>query len=131
LAALIARLVTIPGAGQRTADVIVAQGGGDMTRFRRLARRSARGNQNKAAVAVTPPCCTSPGRFMPYDGDLSERDIGQQLYVSHNTIHSHVLSICRKLGVSLRARALQRTASSSSCSRGARPPAHASLSPGR
>ena len=24
--------------------------------------------------------------------DLSERDIGQQLYVSHNTVQSHVLS---------------------------------------
>ena len=41
--------------------------------------------------------------------DLSERDIGQQLYVSHNTIHSHVRSIYRKLGVSSRAHALQRT----------------------
>ncbi len=41
--------------------------------------------------------------------DLSERDIGQQLYVSHNTIHSHVRSIYRKLGVSSRANALQRT----------------------
>jgi 3-methyladenine DNA glycosylase/8-oxoguanine DNA glycosylase len=33
LAALIARLVTISGVGQRTAEVIVAQAGGDMTRF--------------------------------------------------------------------------------------------------
>jgi len=41
--------------------------------------------------------------------DLSERAIGQQLYVSHNTIHSHVRSIYRKLGVSSRAHALQRT----------------------
>jgi ATP/maltotriose-dependent transcriptional regulator MalT len=41
--------------------------------------------------------------------DLSERDIGQQLYVSRNTIHSHVRSIYRKLGVSSRAHALQRT----------------------
>ena len=41
--------------------------------------------------------------------DLSERDIGQQLYVSHNTVHSHVRSIYRKLGVSSRAHALQRT----------------------
>ena len=42
-------------------------------------------------------------------GDLSERDIGQQLYVSHNTVHSHVRSIYRKLGVSSRARAVERT----------------------
>ena len=41
--------------------------------------------------------------------DLSERDIGQELYVSHNTVHSHVQSIYRKLGVSSRAHALQRT----------------------
>jgi Bacterial regulatory proteins, luxR family len=34
---------------------------------------------------------------------------GQQLHVSHNTIHSHVRSIYRKLGVSSRAHALQRT----------------------
>ena len=42
-------------------------------------------------------------------GDLSERDIGRELYVSHNTVHSHVRSIYRKLGVSSRAHALQRT----------------------
>ena len=41
--------------------------------------------------------------------DLSERDIGRELYVSHNTIHSHVRSIYRKLGVSSRAHALERT----------------------
>ncbi len=41
--------------------------------------------------------------------DLSERDIGHELYVSHNTIHSHVRSIYRKLGVSTRAGALKRT----------------------
>jgi Transposase IS116/IS110/IS902 family len=34
----IARLVTIPGAGQRSAEVIVAQTGGDMTRFPTAAR---------------------------------------------------------------------------------------------
>ncbi len=33
----------------------------------------------------------------------------QQLYVSHNTTHSHVRSIYRKLGVSSQAHALQRT----------------------
>ena len=41
--------------------------------------------------------------------DLSERDIGRALYVSHNTVHSHVRSIFRKLGVSSRAAALDRT----------------------
>jgi transposase len=40
-AALIARLVTIPGVGQRTAQVIVAETGGDMTRFATAARLAA------------------------------------------------------------------------------------------
>jgi transposase len=40
-AALIARLVTIPGIGQRTAQVIVAETGGDMTRFATPARLAA------------------------------------------------------------------------------------------
>ena len=41
-------------------------------------------------------------------GDLSERDIGRELYVSHSTVHSHVRAIYRKLAVSSRADALQR-----------------------
>ena len=41
-------------------------------------------------------------------GDLSERDIGRELYVAHNTVHSHVRAIYRKLGVSSRADALER-----------------------
>jgi LuxR family maltose regulon positive regulatory protein len=41
-------------------------------------------------------------------GDLSERDIGRELYLSHNTIHSHTRSIYRKLGVSSRKQAIQR-----------------------
>jgi transposase len=40
-AALIARLVTIPGIGQRTAEVIVAETGGDMARFGTSARLAA------------------------------------------------------------------------------------------
>ena len=40
-AALIARLVTIPGVGQRTAEVIIAETGGDMTRFPTAARLAA------------------------------------------------------------------------------------------
>src|SRR5262249_16152137 len=40
-------------------------------------------------------------------GPLSERDIGRELYLSHNTIHSHTRSIYRKLGVSSRDAALQ------------------------
>jgi LuxR family maltose regulon positive regulatory protein len=42
------------------------------------------------------------------NGTLSERDIGRELYLSHNTIHSHTKSIYRKLGVSSRRQAVQR-----------------------
>ena len=41
--------------------------------------------------------------------DLSERDIGRELFVSHYTVHSHVRSIYRKLAVSSRADALERS----------------------
>jgi LuxR family maltose regulon positive regulatory protein len=43
-------------------------------------------------------------------GPLSERDIGRELYLSHNTIHSHTKSIYRKLGVSSRGQAVRRAA---------------------
>jgi LuxR family maltose regulon positive regulatory protein len=39
-------------------------------------------------------------------GRLSERDIGRELYLSHNTIHSHTRAIYRKLGASSRSEAL-------------------------
>jgi LuxR family transcriptional regulator, maltose regulon positive regulatory protein len=71
------------------------------------------------ACAGSPRQETSPGEgkltrrerrvLQLLTSDLSERDIGRELYVSHNTIHSHVRSIYRKLGVSSRAHALQRT----------------------
>ena len=41
-------------------------------------------------------------------GPLSERDIGRELYLSHNTVHSHVRSIYRKLDVSSRKAAIRR-----------------------
>ncbi len=41
------------------------------------------------------------------NGPLSERDIGRELYLSHNTIHSHTQSIYRKLGASSRVEALE------------------------
>ena len=44
-------------------------------------------------------------------GPLSERDIGRELYLSYNTIHSHTRSIYRKLGVSSRKQAVQRALS--------------------
>jgi LuxR family transcriptional regulator, maltose regulon positive regulatory protein len=40
-------------------------------------------------------------------GPLSERDIGRELYLSQNTVHSHTRSIYRKLGVSSRSEALR------------------------
>lgn len=40
-------------------------------------------------------------------GDLSEAKIGQKLFVSHSTVHSHVKSIYRKLGVSSRSEAIE------------------------
>jgi LuxR family maltose regulon positive regulatory protein len=41
-------------------------------------------------------------------GDVSESHIGRELFVSHSTVHSHVKSIYRKLGVSSRAEAVGR-----------------------
>jgi len=41
------------------------------------------------------------------NSDLSERDIGRELYLSHHTVHCHVKSIYLKLGVSSRAGVLQ------------------------
>jgi LuxR family maltose regulon positive regulatory protein len=41
-------------------------------------------------------------------GPLSEREIGRELYLSHNTVHGHARSIYRKLGATSRAEAIQR-----------------------
>jgi ATP/maltotriose-dependent transcriptional regulator MalT len=41
-------------------------------------------------------------------GRLSEREIGRELYLSHNTVHSHTKSIYRKLGVSSRSDAVRK-----------------------
>ncbi len=41
-------------------------------------------------------------------GGLSERAIAQELFVSFNTVHSHVKSVYRKLAVSSRAEAVSR-----------------------
>jgi LuxR family maltose regulon positive regulatory protein len=43
-----------------------------------------------------------------FDGELSQRQIGENLFVSINTVKSHVKSIYRKLGVSSREEALER-----------------------
>lgn len=39
---------------------------------------------------------------------LSEREIGERLYISFNTVHSHVKSVYRKLGTTTRAQAVAR-----------------------
>lgn len=41
-------------------------------------------------------------------GPLSERDIARELFLSHNTVHSHTRAIYRKLGVSSRSEAVSR-----------------------
>ena len=41
-------------------------------------------------------------------GDLSQREIGAELYISLNTVKGHTRSIFRKLGVSSRADAVAR-----------------------
>jgi LuxR family maltose regulon positive regulatory protein len=43
-------------------------------------------------------------------GDLSEREIAERLHISFNTVHTHVRSIYRKLGVATRSDALERVA---------------------
>jgi LuxR family transcriptional regulator, maltose regulon positive regulatory protein len=40
---------------------------------------------------------------------LTEREIGRELYLSFNTVHSHVKAVYRKLGVSTRAEAVARS----------------------
>ena len=69
--------------------------------------RRARGRRRRAraerARADGPAAASSSG--------LSEREIGRELYLSFNTVHSHVKSIYRKLGVSSRAEAVARGAS--------------------
>jgi LuxR family maltose regulon positive regulatory protein len=46
-------------------------------------------------------------RFL--SGGLTEREIARELFVSYNTVHSHVKSLYRKLGVSSRAEAVARS----------------------
>ncbi|HEY5661428.1 MAG TPA: LuxR C-terminal-related transcriptional regulator [Gaiellaceae bacterium] len=105
-------------------------------RVLRAARRDVDASAAVAEAAATIDSCADPGtlrrrlealepRPLPHDvdadlsrrelvvlrmlkGSLSERDIGRELYLSHNTVHSHTKSIYRKLGVSSRKQAVQR-----------------------
>ena len=51
----------------------------------------------------------------------SEREVGRELYVSFNTVHNHVKSIYRKLGVSSKRQALE-VARRQGCSPRLKPP---------
>ena len=75
-----------------------ARGGKARGRGRRPRRRAAR----RAERARADACCGCSA------GGRSEREIGRELFLSFNTVHSHVKSIYRKLGVSSRAEAIAR-----------------------
>ena len=58
---LIARLVTIPGIGRRTGEVIIAETGGDMARFATPARLAAP-DPARATSTCAPPWSADAGR---------------------------------------------------------------------
>jgi LuxR family maltose regulon positive regulatory protein len=63
-----------------------------------------------------PPSAPAEGKFSEREltvlrmlsGGMTEREIGRELFVSFNTVHSHVKSVYRKLSVSSRADAVSR-----------------------
>ena len=71
-AAIIARLVTIPGIGQRTAEVIIAETGGDMARFATAARLAAWAglapgdNERPASARRRPPARATGSSARPW-----------------------------------------------------------------
>jgi LuxR family transcriptional regulator, maltose regulon positive regulatory protein len=72
-----------------------------LTRPRRARRRTRQAELTERELVV----------LRMLTGPLSERDIGRELYLSYNTIHSHTRSIFRKLGASSRAEAVRRARS--------------------
>jgi LuxR family maltose regulon positive regulatory protein len=68
------------------------------------ARRTAGGSATPAAGAELSD--RELGVLQLLSGGLSEREIGQELFLSFNTVHTHVKSVYRKLGVSSRADAV-------------------------
>ena len=74
---------------------------GQLTAAKRSPRPGARPGQN----------LTEQERkvLMLLKSGLQLREIGRELYVTRNTVHSHVQAIYRKLAVSTRAEALERT----------------------
>ena len=69
------------------------------------ARRAAGLARGPAAAALTERELTVLQRL---DGGRSEREIGRELFLSFNTVHTHVKAVYRKLGVSSRAEAVAR-----------------------
>ena len=76
-----------------------------------LPRRLAAARRAAQVAAVVMPAQLSERELTVLrllSGGNSEREIAAELFVSFNTVHSHVKSIYRKLGVSSRADALER-----------------------
>ena len=69
------------------------------------ARRAAGLARGAAAVTLTERELTV---LQLLEGGRSEREIGRELFLSFNTVHTHVKAVYRKLGVSSRAEALAR-----------------------
>ena len=70
-------------------------------RLRRSPRRRAVGSSGRLSEREVDVL-----RFLATD--LSQREIGESLYISFNTVHAHVRSIYRKLGVSSREESVDR-----------------------
>jgi LuxR family maltose regulon positive regulatory protein len=74
-------------------------------RLHRLERRSAASPRGAAGEALTEREVTV---LRLLRGSLSLREIGQQLYLSPNTVKTHATAIYRKLAVSTRQDAIAR-----------------------
>jgi LuxR family maltose regulon positive regulatory protein len=76
------------------------------------ARRASSAGASTAAATTPPVTAGLSDRertvLRLLGSGLSEREIGRELYLSFNTVHSHVKSVYRKLGVSSRSEAVAR-----------------------
>jgi LuxR family transcriptional regulator, maltose regulon positive regulatory protein len=69
--------------------------------------RAARGSPHRRPVEAGAPLTERELAVLRLlDSELSNREIGRQLYVSVNTVRSHVQAVYRKLGVTTRAKAV-------------------------
>ena len=80
--------------------------GAQLSRLERLERRLA--GPPRARLAAEPLTEREQSVLRLLRGSLSNREIGQELYLSGNTIKTHIRSIYRKLGVSSRPDAVER-----------------------